>query len=120
MIKVKAQGTLVLPFQRVQDLLNTVDSERNSFHIAREKVQEFVRKKSTGISLENIDFDVTGNRIVVTCITSGPGIKGTFKQSFDAVYAVMSELLSVSLKDSDIENEDTLMAVRDMTILEVE
>ena len=120
MIKVKTQGTLVLPFQRIEELLGTLDTDKNQFNIARDIVTERMSEDSGKISLNSIDFEVSGNRITVTCLTSGPGVKGTFKHSFDTVYAVMSELLTFSLRDTDIENEDTLMAVRDMTIVEVE
>lgn len=120
MIKVKSQGTLVLPFQRINDLLNSTKTANNKFHIAR----DFVVKEMTGVmsgsSIETIDFEVTGNRVLVTCETMGKDVKSTFKHSFDVVYSVVSQLLSLSMKDSDIENEDTLMAVRDITILSVE
>lgn len=74
----------------------------------------------SGSSVESIDFEVTGNRVIVTCETTGTVVKETFKQSFDAVYSSLSQLLSLSLSDSDIENEDTLMAVRDIAITGVE
>ena len=120
MVKVKAQGTLVLPFQRINDLLKTVETNRNKFHLARDTVMEDLKSNSTGQVIEFIDFEVTGNRVHVTCETMGEGLKDTFKQSFDAIYAVISELMTLSLKAKDIENEDTLMSVKDIEIISTE
>lgn len=120
MVKVKAQGTLVLPFQRISDLLKTVESDRNKFHIARDMVMDGLKRVEGNSSVDTIDFEVSGNRVLVTCETIGPDLKDTFKQSFDVVYSVVSQLLCLSLKEVDIENEDTLMAVRDITIISVE
>ncbi len=120
MVRVKAQGTLVLPFQRINDLLNTVETENNKFHQARDSVIESTGQAVSGSKVESIDFEVTGNRVHVTCETSGDGLKDTFKHTFDLVYAVISELMTLSLKAKDIENEDTLMSVKDIEIISTE
>lgn len=120
MVRLKTQGTMVLPFKRINDLLKTVDTDENKFHLARETVLE--RMKETGIhsKVESIDFEVTGNRVHVTCEVEGDGFKDARKQSFDTVYAVISELMTLSLKAVDIENEDTLMSVKDIEIISAE
>lgn len=120
MVTVKAQGTLVLPFQRVNDLLKTVDSGKNKFHIARETVLEKTAGNPEGTVVTSIEFEATGNRIHVNCETSGRDVRDTFRTSFDAIYSVISELLNLSLRESDIKDEDTLMSVKDIQILGVD
>lgn len=119
MVRITSQGTMVLPFQRIKDLLKTVDTENNKFHIVRNTVTDNMANKQEETMLGSIEFEVSGNRVLVTCDTSGKSVKGAFKRSFDVVYEVMSELLELTLKDMDIENEDTLMAIRDITIVSV-
>jgi hypothetical protein len=119
MVRITSQGTMVLPFQRIQELLKTVDTEKNRFHLAREAVIDRMANRHEEMMLGSIEFEVSGNRVIVTCDTEGKSIKGAFKRSFDVVFDVLSELLEHSLKDRDIENEDTLMAIRDIIILDV-
>ncbi len=119
MVKITSQGTMVLPFQRLQELLKTVDTKRNQFHIARDTVTDNLANKDQETTLGSIEFEVSGNRVTVTCDISGGSVKGAFKRSFDIVYEVLSELLEITMKDRDIENEDTLMAIRDITIVDV-
>lgn len=120
MVKLTAQGTLVLPYRRINELLKTVDTEENRFHLARYKVLEEEKPSHMRSSVESVDFEVTGNRILVKCEVVGTGFKDARKQSFDTIYAVISELMTLSLKDVDIENEDTLMSVKDIEILSAE
>lgn len=119
MVRITSQGTMVLPFQRIQELLKSVDTEKNRFHIAREAVIDRMANRHEEMMLGSIEFEVSGNRVIVTCDTEGKSIKVAFKRSFDVVFDVLSELLEHSLKDRDIENEDTLMAIRDIIILDV-
>lgn len=119
MVRITSQGTMVLPFQRIQELLKTVDTEKNRFHLAREAVIDRMANRHEEMMLGSIEFEVSGNRVIVTCDTEGKSTKGAFKRSFDVVFDVLSELLEHSLKDRDIENEDTLMAIRDIIILDV-
>ena len=119
MVKITSQGTMVLPFQRLQELLKTVNTDNNKFHTARDTVTDNMANKNRETTIGSIDFEVSGNRVTVTCDTSGNSVKGAFKRSFDVVYEVMSELLELTLRDKDIENEDTLMAIRDITIVSV-
>lgn len=120
MVAVKARGTLVLPFQRVNDLLKTVDTGKNKFHIARDAVMEARSQDPDSAHLNSLEFEVTGNRVHVNCETSGQNLRDTFISSFDTIYSVISELLAISLRESDIRDEDTLMAVRDIQIISVE
>ncbi|MCL4336827.1 MAG: hypothetical protein M1129_00800 [Candidatus Thermoplasmatota archaeon] len=119
MVKITSQGTMVLPFQRIQELLKTVDTGSNKFHTARNIVTDNMANKNQEIAIGSIDFEVSGNRVTVTCDTTGKSVKEAFKRSFDVVYEVMSELLELTLREKDIENEDTLMAIRDITIVSV-
>ncbi len=119
MVKITSQGTMVLPFQRIQELLKTVDTGSNKFHTARNIVTDNMANKNQETAIGSIDFEVSGNRVTVTCDTTGKSVKEAFKRSFDVVYEVMSELLELTLRDKDIENEDTLMAIRDITIVSV-
>lgn len=111
---------MVLPFQRIQELLKTVDKEDNRFQIVRNKVLDNMAFRNEETMLGSIDFEVSGNRVIATCDTEGKSLKGALKRSFDVVFSVLSELLELSLKDKDIENEDTLMAIRDIEIVEVD
>ena len=120
MAKIKARGTLVLPFRRINDLLKTVDTGKNKFHQARDTVIGELKDSSSGITGESIDFSVTGNRIHVTCEVKGDDYKDARKQSFDTVYAVISQLMTLSLKAMDIENEDSLISVKDIEIISVD
>ncbi len=119
MVKITSQGTMVLPFQRIQELLKTVDTGSNKFHTARNIVTDNMANKNQETAIGSIDFEVSGNRVTVTCDTTGKSVKEAFKRSFDVVYEVMSELLELTLREKDIENEDTLMAIRDITIVSV-
>lgn len=110
---------MVLPYQRIQELLKTVDTEGNRFQIVRDQVMDNMAFRNEEMMLGSIDFEVSGNRVIATCDTTGRNLKGALKRSFDVVFSVLSELLELSLKDKDIENEDTLMAIRDITIVEV-
>jgi hypothetical protein len=120
MAKIKARGTLVLPFRRINDLLRTVDTGKNRFHQAREAIVGELRNSGSGITEDSIDFSVTGNRIHVTCEVTVDDYKDARKQSFDTVYAVISQLMTLSLKAMDIENEDSLISVKDIEIIGVD
>lgn len=120
MVKIKAQGTLVLPFRRINDLLKTVDTGKNQFHQARDAIMEERGETDSHTSIESIDFSVTGNRVHVTCEVNGNGYKDARKESFDTVYAVISQLMTLSLKAMDIENEDSLISVKDIEIISVD
>lgn len=119
MVRITSQGTMVLPFQRIKELLKTVDTEKNKFQIARDTVADNIANRDEETMLGSIEFEVSGNRVIATCDISGKSVKGVFKRSFDVVFEVLSELLELTLKDKDIENEDTLMAIRDITIVSV-
>lgn len=120
MAKIRARGTLVLPFRRINDLLKTVDTGKNRFHQARDAILEELKGSGSNISGDSIDFSVTGNRIHVTCVVEGEDYKAARKQSFDTVYAVISQLMTLSLKSMDIENEDSLISVKDIEIIGVD
>ncbi len=120
MAKIKARGTLVLPFRRINDLLKTVDTGKNRFHLARDTVVEEMRESGSNISADDIDFSVTGNRIHVTCEVTVGDYKDARRQSFDTVYAVISRLMTLSLKSMDIENEDSLISVKDIEIIGID
>ncbi len=120
MVKIKARGTLVLPFRRINDLLKTVDTGKNQFHQARDAIVEEMGNTGSSITEDSIDFSVTGNRIHVTCEVKGDDYKDARKQSFDTVYAVISQLMTLSLKAMDIENEDSLISVKDIEIIGVD
>lgn len=120
MVKVTAQGTLVLPIVRIKELLKTVDTGNNKFHQARDTVLGRTRETGKEFTLDLIEFSVSGNRVHVTCVVTGNDYKNLRKQSFDIVYEVISELMTLILKIADIENDDTLMSVKDIEIVSTE
>ena len=121
MFKVESRGILVLPFQQISELLKVAESENSVFQKARSSVIARIVGTHNEIHGEpSINFEITGNRIITHCIAQGNDLKAALKASFNLVFSVLEELLSHSLGNSDIENEDALIAIRDIVILGVE
>ena len=121
MFKVRSQGILVLPFKQISELLKVAESDSSVFQKTRSHVISGLGSTHHEVLGEpSISFEITGNRVITNCIAQGKDLKAALKASFNLVFSVLEELLSHSLGNSDIENEDALIAIRDIVILGVE